>query len=60
MFNADGSLISRNFTVPWEYPTTFAEAYFVLTPELPLPLHENSVYHYEPGPINGSVVGVVD
>jgi hypothetical protein len=50
----------RNFTRPWEYPTTFAEAYFDLTPVWPLPLHENSVYHYVPGPVNGSVVGVVD
>ncbi|KAK4106221.1 hypothetical protein N658DRAFT_11470 [Parathielavia hyrcaniae] len=46
----------ENFTMPWDHPTTFAEAKIDIYPEGPL---GDSVCHYEPGPINGTVVGVV-
>ncbi|KAK4156703.1 hypothetical protein C8A00DRAFT_30366 [Chaetomidium leptoderma] len=46
----------ENFTKPWDYPTTFAEAYIGICGEEAL---EDSMYHYQPGPINGTVVGLV-
>jgi hypothetical protein len=54
---ANESLIYRNFTIPYEYPTTFAEANITICKEGKL---ENSVSHYNPGPMNGTVFGLVD
>ena len=50
-------LIHRNFTIPWEYPTTFATAQIRLCANESL---ENNIYHYTPGPFNGTVFGLID
>lgn len=47
----------RNFTIPWEFPTTFADADILICGEQAL---TEIMYHYRPGPIDAVVVGVID
>ncbi|KAL2257767.1 hypothetical protein VTK26DRAFT_9206 [Humicola hyalothermophila] len=46
----------EDFTRPWDYPTTIALADLHICPEQ---RHGNMIYHYKPGPINGTVVWMI-
>ncbi|KAH6624650.1 hypothetical protein B0J18DRAFT_410084 [Chaetomium sp. MPI-SDFR-AT-0129] len=50
-------LAHRNFTKPWDYPTTFGDAPIHIGRQEPL---SNKMSHYHPGPINGTIIGVID
>ncbi|KAH6849940.1 hypothetical protein B0I37DRAFT_352483 [Chaetomium sp. MPI-CAGE-AT-0009] len=47
----------ENFTEPWDYPTTFGDVHVHLSKEETL---TDRMGHFHPGPINGTIIGVID